>query len=98
MKKTGIYTIISPYWAAQARAKPDWGVADAQNGSCTGLLFFDPALQKGYKAWLRRIYADANPYTGIPLAKDPAVAVILIQNEDGMLFWSMQSVKGQALR
>ncbi len=26
-------------------------------------------------------------HTGGPLAKDPAVAVILIQNEDGMLFW-----------
>jgi hypothetical protein len=69
----------------------------SENGNCTALLFFDPALQKGYNAWLRRIYAEANLYTGVPLAKDPAVAVILIQNEDGMLFWSMQSVKGQAL-
>ena len=97
MKTAGIYTMIDPYWAVQTHAQKDWGVADAGNGNCTALLFFDPALQKGYKAWLRRIYAEANPYTGVPLAKDPAVAVILIQNEDGMLFWTMQSVKGQAL-
>ena len=55
-------------------------------------------LQRGYKAWLRRIYADVNPYTGMPLAKDPAVAVIQIQNEDSLLFWTMQSIKGQAYK
>jgi hypothetical protein len=98
MKKAGIYTIISPYWAVQAHAQKAWGVADAENGNCAALLFFDPMLQKGYKAWLKRIYADVNPYTGIPLAKDPAVAIIQIQNEDSMLFWTMQSVKGQALK
>jgi len=97
MRKAGIYTAISPYWAIPARAQKDWGVADSTAGNCTALLFFDPVLQKGYKAWLKRIYADVNPYTGIPLAKDPAVAIIQIQNEDSMLFWTMQSVKGQAL-
>ncbi len=97
MKTAGIYTIISPYWAVQAHAQKDWGVADSGNGNLTALLFFDPALQQGYKAWLKRIYADVNPYTGIPLARDPAVAIIQIQNEDSMLFWTMQSVKGQAL-
>ena len=98
MKKEGIYAIISPYWACQTHAKKDWGVADAGNGNCTGVIFFDPALQTAYKAWLKRIYADVNPYTGTPLAKDPAVAVIQIQNEDSMLFWTMQGVKGQALK
>lgn len=97
MKKAGIYTVISPYWAVQARAQKGWGVAESENGNLTALLFFDPVLQQGYKAWLKRIYADVNPYTGLPLARDPAVAIIQIQNEDSMLFWTMQSVKGQAL-
>ena len=97
MKKSGIYSVISPYWAVQAHAQKDWGVAESGNGNLTALLFFDPALQQGYKAWLRRIYAEVNPYTGIPLAKDPAVAIIQIQNEDSLLFWTMQSVQGQAL-
>src|SRR5579871_666141 len=96
MKKAGIYALIDPYWAVSAHAKKNWGVADSGNGILTGLLFFDPALQRGYKAWLKRIYADTNPYTGIPLAKDPAVAIIQLQNEDSMFFWTMQSVQGQA--
>lgn len=98
MKKAGIYTIISPFWATHAHPRKSWGVADARNGNCTGLLFFDPALKRGYKAWLRRIYAAVNPYTGVPLAKDSAVAMIQIQNEDSLLFWSMQSINGQALK
>ena len=98
MKKAGIYTIISPYWGSHSKPQKGWGVADAANGSLTALVFFDPVLQRGYKAWLKRIYADPNPYTGIPLAKDPAVAIIQIQNEDSMLFWTMQSVKGEAYR
>ena len=55
-------------------------------------------LQRGYKAWLRRIYAAVNPYTGVPLAKDPAVAIIQIQNEDSLLFWTMQGIKGTAYK
>jgi hypothetical protein len=98
MKGGGIYTTISPFWATSARLQKSWGVADPGGDNCTGLLFFDPVLQRGYKAWLKRIYADVNPYTGVPLAQDPAVAMIQIQNEDSLLFWTSQSIKGQALR
>jgi len=98
MKAHGIYTIVSPCWPGAIQPRKSWGVADAENGNCTGLLFFDPALQSGYKAWLRRIFAAVNPYTGVRLANDPAVAIIQLQNEDSLLFWSMQSIKGQALR
>jgi hypothetical protein len=98
MKPHGIYTIISPCWPGAIHPQKSWGVADAENGTCTGLLFFDPALQAGYKAWLRRIFASVNPYTGVRLANDPAVAIIQLQNEDSLLFWTMQTIKGQALR
>ena len=45
MKKFGIYTIISPFWPSHAHPQPSWGIADARNGNCTGLLFFDPCPQ-----------------------------------------------------
>ena len=57
--------------------------------SAAGLLFFDPTMQEGYKAWLKALYAETNPYTGIPLAADPAVAIIQLQNEDSLLFWTL---------
>ncbi|MCW8129438.1 MAG: hypothetical protein KIS92_03560, partial [Planctomycetota bacterium] len=34
-----------------------------------------------------------NPYTKIPLAKDPAFAIFLTQNEDSMLFWTIGQLK-----
>jgi hypothetical protein len=98
MKKFGIYTMISPHFPSAAHPQKSWGIADAGNGTLTGLLFYDRGLQRGYKAWLRRIYADVNPYTAMPLAKDPAVAIIQIQNEDSLLWWLMQSIKGQAYK
>jgi hypothetical protein len=98
MKRAGIYAVISPFWASMAHLQKSWGVADPGVDNCAGLLFFDPVMQRGYKAWIKRVYADVNPYTGVPLAQDPAVAMIQIQNEDSLLFWTVQSIKGQAMR
>ena len=69
----------------------------ASNKTPNGLLFFNPKLQAGYKAWLSALLAPRNRYTRIPLAHDPAVAVIQLQNEDSLLFWTAQDIKGKQL-
>jgi hypothetical protein len=98
MKAEGIYTTISPYWGSHAKLLKSWNVPDAGGDNCTALVFFDETVQKGYKAWLRALYTRKNPYTGIPLAQDPAVAIIQLQNEDSMLFYTMRSVRGEQRR
>ena len=98
MKKEGIYTTISPYWAVSCDVKPSWNVDGFPKGKPMALLFWDETLQQGYKAWVKALYTEPNPYTDIPLAKDPAVAIIQIQNEDSILFWSTQQVKGEQRR
>ncbi|NQT37008.1 MAG: hypothetical protein HQ581_05940 [Planctomycetes bacterium] len=95
MKKEGIYTTISPYWAVSCNVQPSWNVPGFGSGKPMALLFWDETLQQGYKAWVKALFTEKNPYTGISLARDPAVAIIQIQNEDSMLFWSMQSVQGE---
>jgi hypothetical protein len=85
-KKEGIYCTVSPYWAS-CGLKPSWGIQGHQEA--WGVLFIDQLLQGGYKAWLKALYGEKNPETGIPLAQDPAVAVIQLQNEDSLLFWTM---------
>jgi hypothetical protein len=91
-KKEGIYTTISPYWAAE-KAVNGWGI-EGYSGitNLWGLLFFNEALQAGYKEWVRALYARTNPHTGIPLSQDPAVAIIQVQNEDSLLFWTTQAI------
>jgi hypothetical protein len=97
-KKEGIYVTISPYWAID-RPAAAWGIDGYnQRGDLWGLLFIDSKLQEGYKAWVRKLYAEKNPYTGVPLARDPAVAIIQVQNEDGMFFWTMDGIKPEEKR
>jgi hypothetical protein len=96
MKKEGIYMTASPYWAASVQPKPGW-TSPREGTNMTGLLFFDPELQRAYKEWLRAMYVPVNPYTGIALKDDPAMAIIQIQNEDSLLFWSVGAITGANL-
>ena len=99
MKKEGIYTMIGPYWPVDLKHVPgSWGIEGwPENQSPAGLLFFNAQLQTGYKAWLKALLVPRNPYTGISLAQDPALAMILLQNEDSLLFWSEQTITGKQL-
>jgi hypothetical protein len=92
LKKEGIYATISPYWAND-KAATNWGIDGYGHEGLWGLLFFNDRLQSAYKTWVKALYAPPNPYTGIPLAQDPAVGIIQVQNEDGMFFWTMQGIK-----
>ena len=96
MKKEGIYTTISPFWghAGHSGAQASWGLDGYGDGQDVwGLLFFNDQLKEAYKGWMRELYAKPNPHTGIPLARDPAVGLIQIHNEDSLLFFTMQAIK-----
>lgn len=98
MKKHGIYTTLSAYWGTHAKSQAQWQeLKGNENGTLDGLLFFEPTLQKAYKGWLKQWLTTPNPYTGIPLAKDPAVAIFQIQNEDSLLFWTTRNIAGEHL-
>ena len=99
LKKEGIYTLISPYWPDVLKSVPaSWNIDGlSKNQSPQGLLYFNPALQQAYRAWLKELFTRKNPYNGIPLGQDPAVAFIQLQNEDGLLWWSTQAIKGSQL-
>jgi hypothetical protein len=96
MKKHGIYVTFSPYWAGSSHTKPAMGYLDDGGNRNWGLLFFDPRLQAAYKKWWEMVLSEPNPYTGVPLGSDPALAIIQLQNEDSLLFWTSQKIKGSA--
>jgi hypothetical protein len=97
MKSAGIYTIISPYWGTACKVKKSWGTLGTPGNNGSGLLFVDPVMQSGYKAWIKELYTRPNPYSGIKLADDPAVAIIQIQNEDSLLFWTFGNLSKDAM-
>jgi hypothetical protein len=94
MRKEGIYTTISPYWAGPMRFAKAWGIAGGTEQSAYGLLFFDPTLQAAYRSWLKKLLTEPNPYTGVALAQDTSVALIQLQNEDSLLFWTAANLQG----
>lgn len=94
MKREGIYTVVSPYWAQVTKLSPRWGVAGGVDQSANGLLFFDPKMQAAYKAWLKQLLVPVNPYTGVALAHEAAMAVFQLQNEDSLLFWTLDGIQG----
>jgi hypothetical protein len=41
---------------------------------------------------MKKLLTSENPYTGLPLASEPAVALILLQNEDSLLWWTVSKM------
>ncbi len=89
LKKQGIYSYLSYYAPLWIQMRPSYGFEGYEQLGCQdpfSLLFFEPKMQEIYKSWTQKFLTTKNPYTGISLAKDPAVAVVEIVNEDGYLF------------
>ncbi len=92
MKRNGIYTYLSfyyPLWLDASNPKfalP--GYDKLKNKNPFALLYFDPRMQELYHAWATQILTTPNPYTNVPLAQDPALAIIEIVNEDSLFFWT----------
>ncbi|MGE9266865.1 MAG: hypothetical protein ACQKBY_02115 [Verrucomicrobiales bacterium] len=96
MREEGIYTTISPYWGTHTKWRESLGLLNPDNDSLAGLLFWDENLQAAYKGWWRELLLSENPYTGVPLGRDPAVGLLQLQNEDSLLFYTLQRVQGEA--
>ncbi|WP_431300263.1 hypothetical protein [Tabrizicola sp. BL-A-41-H6] len=95
MKEEGIYVTFSPYYphAVQREAALRWQTPKDSSG-LTGMIYFEPLLQEAYKNWLRETLLPVNPYTGLALKDDPSLAIIQMQNEDSLLFWTFNEIRG----
>jgi hypothetical protein len=92
-KANGIYLLLSPYYASFNTPR-SWGLDGYEDGKRKplGALFVDPKLQAGYRAWTKALYARVNPHTGKALKDDPTVAILQVQNEDSLLFWTFSAM------
>ena len=69
-----------PQWSSQAV------VSQVDRAGVAHLYpFFDPVARARQKAWLRAFLTHPNKRRGVPLAKDPAVAIVEVSNESGIL-------------
>ncbi len=94
-KESGIYTKSSHYFVLGLRINPDWGIdgyteewTQNHNRAPFGVMFWDEKMTEAFRDWMLAIYGSVNPYTGITLAEDPALAIIELVNEDNVFFWT----------
>lgn len=88
LKQQGIYAYFGHlYWQTHndinAAIHPGF---DQENA--IALLIFSERFQDWYVDYVRALMEPVNPYTGLSLAADPAVAFFEIWNESNLLFWT----------
>ena len=79
MKKEGIYTTVSPFWPHNGHmggwVPEEWGIEGySGKDELWSVMYFSDTLKNAYKEWVRYLYTEPNPHTGIPLSQDPALA------------------------
>ncbi len=92
LKKEGIYVYLGHlYWQTHGTISEKDGFPGYGEGKTPlELLFFDPNMQAFYKRWVNALVNAPNPYTGLPISRDPAVAFVEIQNESSLFFWTFK--------
>jgi hypothetical protein len=89
LEREGIYLELScyfPLWM-QPKGVPGLEGFDGKQNPFA-VPFFNHAFQTLQRRWWKDALTRKNPYTGLTLAQDPALALIEIVNEDSLLFWT----------
>jgi len=92
-KRQGIYVMVAIY---SGRCFQDIGEVPGfecyrGSGKLPWLLhLFHPQFRAAYDQWLRSLMTAENPYTGVPLAKEPAILGVETQNEANTLWFVFQ--------
>lgn len=94
MKKEGIYVYLSnyfPLWTRFNDMTPGFPGYPANGQHPFAIQFFNERFQEIQRGWFKDLLTTPNPFAdGVPLVKDPAVAMIEIVNEDSYFFWTFQ--------
>lgn len=87
LKKNGIYLNINLHVSRTFDSRD--GVADADSITDYGkaVSYFDRDLWPLYKEFARQLLTHRNPYTGLPLVEEPAMAMVEITNENSLYRW-----------
>ena len=80
LKREGIYVYLGHLW---------WHTSVDVEGAF-GALYFDPEVRNRFLEFVDAMMGTRNPYTGLPMGKDPAVAFVEVQNESSLFFWTFR--------
>lgn len=92
LKKKGIYTNMNLNVSRTFNRFDNVPDADSLREFGKGVTVFDPQLITFQKEYAKQILAHTNPYTGLKLAQDPALAMVEIINENSLYGMWKESV------
>lgn len=96
LKREGIYSCLSIYFPLWVKLGPENRDFPGYNGQHPfGLLYFNEKFQELYRSWWKYLLITPNPYTGLALRDDPAVAMAELVNEDSLFFWTFNPGNGE---
>lgn len=89
MKAEGIYTLFSIYFPLWFKPQPGLSWLEGYDGTKHpfAALLFNPEFQARHQEWWRAVLTTPRS-NGQPLATDPALFGVEIQNEDSFFFWT----------
>jgi len=92
LKREGIYVYLGHlWWHTSVKVSEKDGFPGYGNGrQALELLYFNPKGRQMYLKWVDALLNAPNPYTGLPMSRDPVVAIVEIQNESSLFFWTFR--------
>ena len=91
LKKAGIYLILNGLSndnGGYGNVSERWiGKKQIAQG-----VYFDKEKQEHWKKLITTMYGKTNPYTGVPILKDPVLAGMILVNEGNLVFVNRQEV------
>ncbi|MBQ1455154.1 MAG: cellulase family glycosylhydrolase [Thermoguttaceae bacterium] len=93
LEKRGIYVNINLHVSRRFDERDGFENADSFPQHCKGVDLFDRRMIDLQKKYARDLLTHVNPYTGRPYTDDPGVAMIEINNENGIIHqWSWGAI------
>ncbi len=97
LKTNGVYINMNLHVSRTFKEVDGVAGADSLPEMGKGVTYFDPQLRELQKEYARQLLTTPNPYTGLPLAADPVIAMVEITNENSLYrFWRDGKLKTYA--
>ncbi len=94
LKKHGIYTNLNLHVSREYPNMPNY---PGRPGFCKGLDIFYPPMIDSQKQYARDLLTHVNPYTKTRYVDEPAVAIVEINNENGLVWtWVTWGLDGMS--
>jgi hypothetical protein len=94
LKENGIYANVNLHVSREVKEEDGVADADSIQDYGKGVSLFDPQFLELHKEFAGQLLTHVNPYTGLPLVDDPAMALVEITNENSLYrMWRSDQLK-----